>query len=531
MKGHTTKEKVTFASLLVAFGIIYGDIGTSPLYTFRAIIGEKAISEQLVLGAVSCIFWTLFLQTTVKYIWITLKADNEGEGGIFALYSLVRKFGKYLVIPTIIGASALLADGIICPSISVSSAIEGLQNLKGLEHVKTVPIVLIIISALFLFQRYGTHQLGKTFGPAMLIWFSMLAVLGIISILQFPSVLKALNPVYAYDLLVKYPGGFILLGGVFLATTGAEALYSDLGHCGRQNIRITWAFIKPCLVLNYMGQAAWIMNYGVGNTLGDKNPFYELMPSWFMIIGVIIATVATIIASQALISGSYTLINEAINLNLWPRVAIRQPSENKGQMYIPSINSLLWIGSFLIVIILQTSSNMEAAYGLSITITMLVTTYLLTFFLLYRLRWNKVVSFFFITLFATIEISFFAANIHKFPEGGYITIIMAILFSFIMYSVYSGRKISSKLTKYVELKKHIPLIDELSHDESIPKYATHLIYLSKSNRKSDIEEKSFVQFLLKNLKEQMSTGSYTSIEQKIHIPLTMMSMKLLMTKS
>ena len=483
------KSKITTASLLVALGIIYGDIGTSPLYVLKAIIDDRAISEVLVYGGISCVFWTITFQTTFKYIYLTLMADNNGEGGIFSLYALVRRYGKYLVIPTIIGASTLLADGMITPPISVSSAVEGLTNIKGLEHMPTVLIVVIIISILFLFQRLGTQKVGYAFGPAMLIWFAMLAILGLIQIFNNPSILAALNPMYAYEFLANYPQGFVLLGAVFLATTGAEALYSDLGHCGKTNIRITWAFVKACLLLNYMGQASWLISLGSGKVLNGKNPFFEIMPEWFLIPGIIISTTAAIIASQALISGSYTLINEAMNMNFWPRVAVRQPSESKGQIYIPSINILLWVGCVLVVLHFQSSSNMEAAYGLAITITMMVTTYLLFFFLLYKLKWNKILVTCLLLILASIEISFFVANIHKFPDGGYITILISSIFIFIMFTVYSGRKISNRFTKFVELGKYINDIQMLSNDQEIQKFSTHLIYLTKANNRHEIEEK------------------------------------------
>jgi KUP system potassium uptake protein len=370
---------VTAATLLVSLGIIYGDIGTSPLYVLKAIVGGKTINEALVFGGISCIFWTLVLQTTVKYIWLTLKADNDGEGGIFSLYALVRRYSKHLVIPTILGATTLLADGIITPPISVASAIEGLTMIEGLEQIPTVPIVVVILSLLFFFQRFGTQKVGSVFGPIMVTWFLMLFTIGLSQILLFPSVTKALNPAYAYNLLVEYPQGFWLLGAVFLATTGAEALYSDLGHCGRKNIRITWAFVKAALLTNYLGQAAWIMHQGK-STLNGRNPFFEMMPSWFLLGGIAIATAAAIIASQALISGSYTLISEAMNLNFWPRVAVRQPSETKGQIYIPSVNNILWVGCVAMIIYFQSSTHMEAAYGFSITITMIMTTVLLSYF-------------------------------------------------------------------------------------------------------------------------------------------------------
>jgi len=479
-------SKVNGATLLIALGIIYGDIGTSPLYVFKAIIGDRPITETLVYGGVSCVFWTLVFQTTIKYVWLTLKADNEGEGGIFSLYSLVRRFGKKLVIPTMLGASALLADGIITPAVSVTSAIEGLGKVNGLSHLPVIPIVLSIITGIFLLQRFGTEKVGKAFGPVMTLWFFVLLILGIIGIMKFPHVLKALNPIYAYELLVEYPQGFWLLGAVFLCTTGAEALYSDMGHCGRKNIRITWGFVKFCLVTNYLGQSAWLLHQA-NLYLEQRNPFFEMMPDWFLLPGIIIATLAAIVASQALFSGSYTLINEAINLNFWQKAAIKQPTETKGQIFIPSINTILWLGCIFVVLYFQTSSQMEAAYGLAITIAMMMTTYLLAFFLVYKLRWNKLIVTLLLLLFGTIEISFFLANLIKFQEGGYVTVLVGGLFFTVMYVTYFGKKINTRYTKFVDLKKYSDLLKDLSRDISIPKFSTHLVYLTKSNRKNQIE--------------------------------------------
>lgn len=490
--------KVTAASLLVALGIIYGDIGTSPLYVLKAIVGERPITEALVFGGVSCIFWTLVLQTTIKYVWLTLKADNAGEGGIFSLYALVHKHGKWLVIPTILGATTLLADGIITPPISVASAVEGLAMVKGFEHIPTVPIVIVILSLLFFFQRFGTHKVGGVFGPIMVIWFTMLFVIGVSQIGYFPSVIKALNPYYAYELLTQYSQGFWLLGAVFLATTGAEALYSDLGHCGKRNIRITWAFVKVCLLANYLGQAAWLLHQG-NPELGSRNPFYEMMPHWFLIPGIIIATMATIIASQALISGSYTLISEAMNLNFWPRVAVRQPSESKGQVYIPSVNNILWFGCILMILYFQSSTHMEAAYGFSITIAMMMTTILLTYFLVYKLRWNKFLVLALLLLFATVETSFFIANVAKIKER-WMFLFFELFIFMTMYVWYYARKINNRFTKFVDLGAHVPMIKELSEDDNIPKYATHLIYLTKANQRRNIEEKIIKSIFAKNPK-------------------------------
>jgi KUP system potassium uptake protein len=478
---------VTAATLLVSLGIIYGDIGTSPLYVLKAIVGGKTINEALVFGGISCIFWTLVLQTTVKYIWLTLKADNDGEGGIFSLYALVRRYSKHLVIPTILGATTLLADGIITPPISVASAIEGLTMIEGLEQIPTVPIVVVILSLLFFFQRFGTQKVGSVFGPIMVTWFLMLFTIGLSQILLFPSVTKALNPAYAYNLLVEYPQGFWLLGAVFLATTGAEALYSDLGHCGRKNIRITWAFVKAALLTNYLGQAAWIMHQGK-STLNGRNPFFEMMPSWFLLGGIAIATAAAIIASQALISGSYTLISEAMNLNFWPRVAVRQPSETKGQIYIPSVNNILWVGCVAMIIYFQSSTHMEAAYGFSITITMIMTTVLLSYFLLYKLKWNKFLVFGLLLLFATVETSFFITNVAKIKER-WMFLFFELFIFLVMYVWYYSRKLNNRFTKFIDLGKYVPQLSELSVDDNIPKFATHLIYLTKADRRHEVEEK------------------------------------------
>jgi KUP system potassium uptake protein len=485
MKSNNHSDRITIASLLVALGIIYGDIGTSPLYVMKAIIGDRPIDEALVFGGVSCVFWTLVFQTTIKYIFLTLMADNDGEGGVFSLYALVRRYGKGLVIPTILGATTLLADGIITPPISVASAVEGLEMV--IPHLPTVPIVIIILSLLFFFQRFGTQKVGTTFGPVMMIWFTMLLVIGISQIVHYPEVIQALNPKHAYNLLIKYPNGFWLLGAVFLATTGAEALYSDLGHCGRKNIRITWGFVKVSLMANYMGQAAWLLHQD-NPALDGRNPFYEMMPGWFLIPGIIIATCAAIIASQALISGSFTLISEAMNLNFWPRVTVRQPTELKGQIYIPSVNAILWIGCVLMILYFQNSAHMEAAYGFSITIAMMMTTILLSYFMLYRKKWNVFLVVGILLVFSTVEISFFITNVVKIKER-WMFLFFELFIFMVMYVWYYARKINNKFVRFVELGKYTTMIKELSEDDGIPKFSTHLIYLTKANHREQIEEK------------------------------------------
>ena len=501
---HNSVNKVTVASLLIALGIIYGDIGTSPLYVLKAIIGEKKIDETLVYGGISLIFWTLVFQTTVKYVWLTLRADNQGEGGVFSLYALVRRYSKYLVIPTILGATTLLADGIITPPISVASAIEGLNSVHGLENIivpgnaLTLGIVTAIISGLFFFQRFGTQLIGKAFGPIMAIWFSMLLIVGAVEIMHFPDVVKAISPYYGYQLLVHYNQGFWLLGAVFLCTTGAEALYSDLGHCGIKNIRITWIFVKISLVINYIGQAAWVMhqqnpylkiiNPQTKIASLELNPFFEMMPHWFLIPSILIATAATIIASQALISGSFTLVSEAMNLNFWPRVTVRQPSNIKGQIYIPSVNTILWFGCVLMVIYFKTSSNMEAAYGFSITVAMMMTTILLNYFLIFKLKWKQLYVTLIIGVFAIIETSFFIANVAKIKER-WMFLFFELFIFMTMYVWHYARKLNNKFVRFVDIGRYTQQLLELSKDDEIPKFSTHVIYLTKANSRSQIEEK------------------------------------------
>jgi len=482
-------SKISAASLLVTLGIIYGDIGTSPLYVLKEIVGENPIDKNYVLGAVSCIFWTLTLQTTFKYVIITLRADNKGEGGIFSLYALVRRTKKkWLIFPAIIGGSTLLADGMITPPISVSSAVEGLRIFNS--DIPTVPITISIIVLLFFIQQFGTKIVGKLFGPIMLIWFGMLAILGIMHLPDSISILKAINPYYAYLVISSHPSALLLLGAVFLCTTGAEALYSDMGHCGKKNIRITWIFVKTALVLNYFGQGAWLISHE-GQLLSEfkgGNPFFSVMPDWFVIYGVGIATSAAIIASQAMISGSFTLINEAIRLNFWPKVRIVYPTETKGQLYIPSINWLLMFGCIIIVLIFKESTYMSAAYGLAIVVTMMMTTSLLNYYMILK-RYNQIFISSFVTLYAVIEIAFFAANMGKFTHGGYVTMIIGFILFTTMWVWYEARKIKNRYVEFVPIADYLNLFKDLSNDQTIPKYATHLVYLTSADRKDEIESK------------------------------------------
>jgi KUP system potassium uptake protein len=489
-------QKLSFAGFLVSIGIVFGDIGTSPLYTYSAIIGTQTITELLALGGVSAIFWTLFFQTTVKYVFITLRADNKGEGGIFSLYTLIRKYRKWLLIPAILGGSFLLADSIITPPISVSSAMEGLR--PRFPAIPIIPLVISIIVLLFVLQRKGTSFLGKLFGPIMMIWFTMIAVLGLSELAENLSVLKALNPYYAYKMLTQHPGGFWLLGGVFLCTTGAEALYSDLGHCGRKNIQISWLYVKICLILCYFGQAAWLLKH-IGTHLTDVSPFFGLVPSWFIFPAIAIATLATIIASQALISGSFTLVAEAIRLNLWPKLRVVFPSDVKGQLYIPTINWLLMLGCIGVVLFFKESKNMEAAFGLSVTLTMLMTTILLSFYL-YTKKVNSIAVFSLLIIFLSIEGAFLIANLKKFMHGGWVTLLLGIIIFSIMFIWYKAGEIRNKLQNFVPLLPYIPILKELSEDEKVPKYATNLVYLTSSNNSNQIEERSMYSILNKQPK-------------------------------
>ncbi len=487
-------NRVTGAGVLIALGIIYGDIGTSPLYVFSAIINGKPIEEILILGGLSCIIWTLTLQTTLKYVLLTLQADNKGEGGIFSLYTLVRRQKKWLVIPAMLGGAALLADGMITPPISITSAIEGLKNIplfSDIQENTIIIIVLVIIALLFFMQQFGTKSIGKMFGPVMAVWFLMLALLGITNISADFSVLKAFNPYYAIKLLTIYPSGFWILGAVFLCTTGAEALYSDLGHCGRGNIRISWIFVKICLILNYLGQGAFLLNQKgmvFTNGVNMKNPFYSIMPDWFLLWGIIIATAAAIIASQALISGSFTLISEAIRLNLWPKMKIKYPTEAKGQLYIPGINTLLFAGCITIVLYFRSSGAMEAAYGLAITLCMLATTILFSNYLVSKRVAPWLIWIYLIT-YIGIEISFLIANLDKFPHGGFVTLIIGGCLFIVMYVWFRARKIKNRYIEFVRVEEYIPKIEELSNDSSVPKYATHLVYLTSANNPKEIEHK------------------------------------------
>ena len=477
-------HKLSGAGILVALGIIYGDIGTSPIYTLKFIVGDRVITDDLILGGLSCIVWTLTLITTIKYIYLALNADNKGEGGIFALYALVRRYkASWVIYPAMIGCCTLVADGFITPAISVSSAVEGLRLLY--PQIPTTSIVIVILFLLFIFQQFGSAVVGRTFGPIMFVWFLMLAVLGINQLAQYPVILKALNPVYAFNLLATYPGGFLLLGAVFLCTTGAEALYSDLGHCGKENIRISWGFVKICLLLNYFGQGAWLLTQQ-GKHLGESIPFYAIMPQQFLIFGIVIATMATVIASQALISGTFSLINEAMKLKIWPASRVRYPNESMGQMYIPAMNWILMLGSILVVGIFKESSAMEGAYGLAITVNMLMTTSLLVYYFT-TVKKSTYRSVLLASVFFSLEGIFLASNLHKFEHGGWFTFLIAFVFFFLMFVLFKARSLRQQHTEFVDLRHYEGMLKDLQADLTVPKEATNLVYLSVADSRRNID--------------------------------------------
>jgi len=483
--GNSNINKLSLAGIIVTMGIVYGDIGTSPLYVMSAILkGASVITPDYIVGAVSCIIWTLFLQTTIKYVLITLRVDNKGEGGILALYALLRKKKGYIFLFAILGASSIIADGFITPSITVVSAVEGLQITS--PGIPVIPIVIGILTVLFVFQQFGTNKIGRLFGPVMFIWFIMLAVLGTSHIIEYPYIFKSFNPYYGLKLLFTSPSAFFIMGAVFLCTTGAEALYSDLGHCGLKNIRISWVFVKISLIINYLGQGAWVISHP-SEIIAGTNPFFAIMPSWFLFTGVIISTFAAVIASQALISGSYTIISEAIHLNFWPKVKVLYPSDVRGQMYIPMVNWMLYFACVFVVLFFQKSSNMEAAYGLTITLSMIMTTSLLVYYFYKRINIFLLILFF--VVYMTIEGAFLIANLHKFFDGGWFTILMSGIFFFIMYNWYKGRQIKIRYTQFVKIKDYAEVLKDLKNDETITKYATNLIYLTRADYSTDIESK------------------------------------------
>lgn len=499
---HFDLKKLSFVGVIVSLGIVFGDIGTSPLYVMKAIVNarkEGALMpfDEYIEGALSCIIWTLTLQTTVKYVIIALRADNKGEGGILSLYSLVKRLKKkWLYVIAIIGASTLVADSVITPSLTVMSAIEGLKIYN--PNTPVVYITLVILFVVFLVQQFGTASIGKFFGPIMVTWFVVLGGFGAMHIFDHLEILKAFNPMYAYNLITHSPSAIVIMGAVFLCTTGAEALYSDLGHCGAKNIRVSWIFVKVMLILNYLGQGAWLLdNYQ--KVFTGVNPFFGIMPEWAVLPGVVLATAAAIIASQAVITGSFTMFSEAMSISFWPNQHIEYPSGIKGQMYIPRINWGLMFLCFIVVLYFQKSEHMEAAYGLTITITMLMTTILLTYWLS-RTRLNKIFIFGFVAVYLTIESGFFYANVLKFFDGGWLTIVLGGFIAVCMYAWYNGRLLKANFTNYVKIDKYVSIIKDMKLDETIPKYCTNLAYLSRAKRHDEIESKIIYSIIKKQPK-------------------------------
>ena len=479
-------NKVSLWGLLITLGIVFGDIGTSPLYVMKAVLHTgETIDQRTILGALSCIIWTLTLQTTIKYVCVALRADNNGEGGILALYALLRRLkSKWIYILAIIGASTLLADGIITPAITVTTAIEGLESIS--PHLPVIPITLAIITIIFFVQRFGTESIGKSFGVFMLLWFLLLGIVGIISITSYPLILKAFNPYYAALLLAKSPQWFLILGAVFLCTTGAEALYSDLGHCGRKNITISWAFVKTMLILNYLGQGAWVLSHV--QTASTVNPFFSIMPQSMLFFAIIMATGAAIVASQALISGTFSILSEAMNLHFWPRMRIKHPTQVKGQLYIPVINLAMYIGVVLIILLFRDSSHMEAAYGLAITITMLVTTLLLGSYL-HTKGVSRLIMILFIGAYCTIEGIFLAANLSKFLAGGWCTMLIGGILFLMMYVWIRAIKIRAHYISSKPLDDYYQIISDIKADMSIPKYASNLVYINHASKEGTVDDK------------------------------------------
>lgn len=491
-----TTKKVSIAGLIIALGIVYGDIGTSPLYTMNAIVRGRVVDELLVVGAVSLVIWTLTVQTTIKYVWLTLKADNKGEGGIFSLYALVRKYSKKIVLVAMVGGAALLADGLITPAITITSAIEGI----GMDESSTVTLVLFILVILFFLQQFGTRSIGKLFGPVMLIWFLLMAVMGLIHIADDVKIFKAINPYYGIKLLVVEPKGFWILGAVFLCTTGAEALYSDLGHCGKKNIHISWIFVKTCLILNYTGQGAWLLHNHLGEVLPTGvNPFFQIIPVNFRGTGILIAAFAAIIASQALITGAFSIISEAMKLNLWPKFKVSYPSREIGQLYISTINWALFVGCSLIVLTFRNSEAMEGAYGLSITITMIMTSILFSYYMFVK-RYPKFWIGVYLLVYMTIELSFLIANLEKFGHGGNVTLLVGSILFAVMFVWNRARKIRNQHVEFVPVSYYVPILRKLSKDKSVPKYATHLVYLTSADNPKEIEHKVIYSILYKRPK-------------------------------
>ncbi len=507
-------SKVSLGLMLIAIGIVYGDIGTSPMYVMKSILegngGLANVDKSFIIGSFSLVIWTVTLLTTVQFVLIAMKADNNGEGGIFALYSLVRKYGKWLVIVTIIGGATMLADGILTPAVTVTNAIDGLKSIESVNRVLgsnqwyVVGIVLVILAVLFGVQRAGTSKIGTAFGPVMLVWFLFLGITGIVNLTQDLSILQAVNPVYAIRVLTSPNNkvGFMILGSVFLSTTGAEALYSDMGHVGRGNIYASWPFVKICLLLNYAGQCAWIVSHQSDNALygiESLNPFFQMLPEAMRPFAVLLSALSAVIASQALITGSYTLVSEAINLDLMPHMKIRYPSVTKGQLYISMVNTIMWVGTSFVVIYFRYSSRMENAYGLAITVSMLMTTLLLVVYMM-KVKGQKVLGILVGLIFGALEFAFFISSCGKFVHGGYIAVIISVVIFLIMMIWYRGSAIEHEHRATLRMRDYVEAIGRVRSDEEIPKTTDNMVFFTSSNDPEYVERDVLYSILDKDSK-------------------------------
>ncbi|MCI1984296.1 MAG: KUP/HAK/KT family potassium transporter [Bifidobacteriaceae bacterium] len=487
-----SRDKVSLGMSIVALGVVYGDIGTSPLYTIQSFIsgqgGIQYADRPAVLGMLSLLFWSVTLITTVKYVLIAMRIDNKGEGGIFALYTLVRRYGKWLAVAAMLGGAAFLADSVLTPAVSISSAVEGLKTIPALESVfdgndnLTLIITVVIIIILFAVQSRGTERIGKVFGSVVMVWFAFLAVTGIMNLSNDWSVFEALNPMYGLQFLVA-PGnkaGLAIMGTVFLSTTGAEALYSDMGHVGRGNIYVTWPLIKIALVLCYFGQGAWILKNNTNPEMmkvDNLNPFFQMMDPSIRTVAVVLSVAAGVIASQALITGAFTMVSEATGLNWMPHLQVRYPARTRGQLYIPAINAVLCVATLSVLALFRDSEHISAAYGLALTITMITTTVLLAAYIWWGMK-KKFFAIVFTVVFLAIQILFLLASLTKFFHGGWFTMALTLAILFIMYAWDVGTKVERSQRRHLSPEEFLPALDMLHRDERIDYCSDNVVYLT-----------------------------------------------------
>ncbi|KAB7786804.1 KUP/HAK/KT family potassium transporter [Bifidobacterium cebidarum] len=497
-------NKITWSMAIVALGVVYGDIGTSPLYTAQTFLSGQGglgnVQRDAVLGMLSLVFWSITLITTVKYVLIAMRIDNNGEGGIFALYSLIRRYGAWLAIPAMLGGAAFLADSVLTPAVSISSAVEGLQTLPPLEQLfddnpsLTLMITVVIIVVLFSVQSRGTESIGRVFGSIVLVWFSFLAIVGLFNLSADWSVFEALNPVYGVQFLFSphNEAGIALMGTVFLSTTGAEALYSDMGHVGRGNIYFTWPFIKVALVCNYFGQGAWMLANSRNpeyTTLKTLNPFFQMMTPNVRYIAVVLSVTAGVIASQALITGAFTMVSEATRLNWMPHLQVRYPARTRGQLYIPVVNGVLCASTLIVLAIFKDSEHISAAYGLALTITMITTTVLLAVYIWHD--GHRLGAVVFTVVFLAIQIMFFIASMAKFLHGGWFTMLLTLGILFVMYTWNEGTKLERAQRRHMRPADFLPALDKLHGDFRIPYFADNIVYLTSDSETKRLDTDIF----------------------------------------